>query len=50
MSLTNVLIADLRQVNQHNPWKKVNQALQTITQKWELRDGKFRAVTYFPLI
>lgn len=50
MSLTNVLIADLRQVNQQNPWKKVNQALQTITQKWEPRDGKFRTVTFLSLM
>lgn len=27
MSLTNVLIADLRQVNTQHPWKKINTAL-----------------------
>ena len=40
MSVTNVLIADLRQVNLQNPWKKINNAIQVISQKWEPRDGK----------
>ena len=38
MSVTNVLVADLRQVNAQNPWKKVNNALQIISQKWGPRE------------
>lgn len=37
MSLTSVLIADLRQINSQNPWKKVSQSVQVISQKWEPR-------------
>ena len=40
MSVTNILVADLRQVNSQNPWKKINTAIQTLSQKWEPRESK----------
>lgn len=52
MSLTNVLITDLRQIShpQQMPWKKVNQAIQVISQKWEPRDSNIFILDYNVLI
>ena len=41
LSLTNLMIADLRAVNQHQPYAKLVTVLHSLSTKWDQREGKF---------
>ena len=49
LSVTNLMIADLRAVNQSEPHSKIVQALDKLSKGWDQREGKhyFRVLTDF---
>ena len=41
MSLTNLVVADLRAVNETQPHHKIQNVLNSLSTKWDQREGKY---------
>lgn len=41
LSLTNLMIVDLRPINKEHNFKKIDSVLNSLVSKWDPREGKF---------